>query len=125
MLEVADELTFDEITLIPRGYKKRDPRGLLYLYPTSINLVAFSKQMQTFSFYQTLEVAETIAKRQGYILLPFSCIHWQRAKSYGADRKVKIGRKSFFMMRMDELTKSERIKLADYLDDIHIYGEEQ
>lgn len=117
-----DELIFEEITLIPRGYKQKDPRGLLYLYPTSINLVAFAKQMQEFTFFQTLEVAESIAKRQGYILLPFACIHWQRAKSYGVDRKVKIGRKSFFMLKMDELTKSERIKLRNHLDDIHVYG---
>lgn len=112
-------MTIDDITLIPSGYKNVDPRGLLYLFPHTVNVVAYAKKMQKFSFYQTLEVAEDLAKRQGFILLPWSCIHWQRAKAYGVDRKVKIGRKSFFLMKIDELTKSEKSKLEMYLEEIH------
>lgn len=108
-----------DFTLIPKDYKKKDPRTLLYLYPNSINLVAYAKSMQKFAFYQALEIAEDLAKRQGYILLPWECIHWQRAKHYGVDRKVKIGRKSFFLMKPNELTKSEAAKLERYLEDLH------
>jgi hypothetical protein len=112
-------MTVQEFSLIPEGYRKKDPRSLLYLYPNSINIVAYAKSMQKFAFFQALEVAEDLAKRQGYILLPWSCIHWQRAKNYGSDRKVKIGRKSFFLMRPNELTKSEETKLERYLEELH------
>lgn len=108
-------MNIDTFTLIPAGYKNKDPRTLLYLYPNSINIVAYAKQMQQFSFYQSLEIAQDLAKRQGFILLPWDCIHWQRAKQYGSDRKIKIGRKSFFMMKINELTKTETNKLELYL----------
>lgn len=75
--------------------------------------------MQEFCFYQALEVAEEIAHKQGYILLPYSCMHWQRKKEYAADRKVKVGRNSYFMMREDELTESEKNKLQDYLTELN------
>lgn len=108
-----------EMSLVPHDYKKKDPRALLYLYPASLNIVSYAKQMQKFSFYQSLEIAEDLAARQGFILLPWSCIHWQRAKNYGNDRKIKIGRKSFFLMKPNELTKSEKSKLKAMLEKIH------
>lgn len=111
-------MDYADITLIPSNYKDKDPRTLPFLYPESINIVSYAKKVQAFSFYQTLEVAEDLAKRQGYILLPWSCIHWQRAKNYGIDRKVKIGRKSFFLMKPEELTKGERRKLKEYIQEI-------
>lgn len=111
-------IEIESFSLIPKGYKKKDPRTLLYLYPNSVNLVAYAKKMQQFSFYQSLEIAEDLAKRQGYILLPWECIHWQRAKAFGVDRKIKIGRKSFFLMKPQELTKNEALKLEIYLAEI-------
>lgn len=104
-------------SLVPPNYKDKDPRTLPYLYPETLNIVAYAKAVQTFSFYQTLEVAEDMAKKQGYILLPWSCIHWQRAKKFGPDRKVKIGRKSFFMLSEKEMTKGEKKKLQEYMGD--------
>lgn len=115
-------MNLDQISLIPKGYKNKDPRSLLYLYPNSVNIVAYAKKMQQFSFYQSLEIAEDLAKRQGFILLPWECIHWQRAKAFGVDRKVKIGRKSFFLMKVNELTKNERSKLENYLNEINQAG---
>lgn len=112
-------MKIEEFTLIPKDYKKNDPRSLLFLYPESVNFVAYAKKMQSFSFYQTLEVVEDLAKRQGFILLPWDCIHWQRAKSFGPDRKVKIGRKSFFLMKINELTKNEKEKLEMRLIEIN------
>lgn len=111
-------MDLEKISLVPSNYKDKDPRTLPFLYPESINIVAYAKKVQAFSFYQTLEVAEDLAKRQGYILLPWSCIHWQRAKKFGTDRKVKIGRKSFFMMKPSELTKGERSKLLIILEEV-------
>ena len=113
-------MNVENFTLIPAKYKAkdRDPRSLLYLYPTTVNFVAYAKKMQDFCFYQALEVAEDMAKRQNFILLPFSCIHWERAKQFGPDRKIKIGRKSFFLMKIDELTKKENEKLEKHLSEI-------
>ncbi|UOQ47230.1 hypothetical protein MUN88_14260 [Gracilibacillus caseinilyticus] len=112
MLEVK------ELSVVPNDYKQKDPRMLLYLYPETLNIVAYARSLQKFSFYQTLEVAEDLAKRQGFILLPYGCIHWQRAKNYGSDRKIKIGRKSFFLMKPNELTNGEKRKLEDYIDEL-------
>ncbi|MGG0718395.1 hypothetical protein ABE096_12495 [Robertmurraya massiliosenegalensis] len=111
-------MKLEEFTLVPKNYRDKDPRTLPYLYPTTLNIVAYAKKMQEFSFYQALEVAEDLAKRQGYILLPWSCIHWERAKKLGYERKIKIGRKSFFLLRMDEMTKNEKLKLEALLEDI-------
>lgn len=108
-------INIDDFTLVPSDYKKKDPRPLLYLYQNTINIVAYAKRMQQFSYYQTLEVAEDLAKRQGFILLPWDCINWRRARDLAADRKVKIGRHAFYMLRIRELTKNERQKLEDYL----------
>ncbi|AIF45736.1 hypothetical protein [Virgibacillus sp. SK37] len=111
-------MDYADVSLIPSGYKDKDPRRLPFLYPETLNIVSYAKKAQTFYFYQSLEVAEDLAKRQGFILLPWSCIHWQRAKHYGIDRKVKIGRKSFFLMKPDELTKGEKRKLQEYLEEV-------
>lgn len=115
-------MNLENFTLIPQNYKLKDPRPLIYLYPSSINLVSYAKKMQEFSFYQALKVAEDLAKRQGFILLPWECIHWQRAKQFGIDRKIKIGRKSFFLMKYTELTKTEKEKLENYLQQIKSVG---
>ena len=115
-------MNLEAISLIPPDYKSKDPRPLLYLYRETINIVAYAKKMQEFAFYQALEVAEDLAKRQGFILLPWDCIHWQRAKNYGSDRKIKIGRKSFFLMKPNELTKREEAKLRIYLEEMNQTG---
>lgn len=106
------------VTLVPKDYKTKDPRTLPYLYPETLNVVLYAKQAQTFYFYQSLEIAEDLAKRQGFILLPWSCIHWERAKKFGANRKIKIGRKSFFMIRPDEMTPGEKKKLREFLEEV-------
>lgn len=72
--------------------------------------------MQEFSFYQALEVAENIANNFGYILVPSSCIHWARKQMFSdMNRRVKIGKKAFFMLKINELNKNETIKLEGYI----------
>ena len=108
----------ENFSLVPQGYKEKDPRRLVYLYPTSLNVVLYAKKMEVFSFYRALDVAEHMAKNLGFILLPYSCIHWERRKKFGLDRKIKVGRKSFFMLRENELTKNEKSKLYRHLEEI-------
>ncbi|TRM08785.1 hypothetical protein FH966_14735 [Lentibacillus cibarius] len=109
-----------DVSLIPNYYySMQDPRTLPYLYPESLNIVVYAKKVQTFYYFQMLELAQDLAHRSGYILLPWNCMHWQRAKKFGVQRKIKIGRKSFFLMRTDELTKGERKKLLQYIDELN------
>ena len=105
-------------SIVPKNFNKKDPRQLLYHYP-SLPIVKYAKLMQTYSFNQALSVAEDLAHRQGYILLPFKCIHWQRAQKYGLERRVKIGKYSFYLMRLKEITKSEQSKLDYYIKEIN------
>ncbi|WP_282154818.1 hypothetical protein [Cytobacillus gottheilii] len=111
-------MNLQEFSLIPVDYREKDPRTLPFLYPQSLNIVAYAKKMQEFSYYQALEVAETLAKMQGFVLLPWSCIHWERAKNLGHDRKIKIGRKSFFLLKTDEMTKTEKRKLESLISEM-------
>src|SRR5690625_3772544 len=113
-------MDLQQFSLVPKNYKDKDPRTLPYLYPESLNIVSYAKKVQTFSFYQTLEVAEDLAQRQGFILLPWSCIHWERAKILGPDRKIKIGRRSFFLMKPHELTKNEKRKLEQLIEELKV-----
>jgi len=111
-------MNLKKYSLVPTEYKEKDPRALPYLYPTKLNLVAYAKKMQEFTFYQSLEAAETVANNLGYILLPWDCVHWGRAQKIASDRKVKIGRKSFYMMKLNEMTKTEEKKLLEYISDL-------
>jgi uncharacterized membrane protein len=106
-------------SLVPARYKEKDPRNLLYHFP-SMPIVKFAKITQKFYFFKQLEVAQDIVNRMGYILLPSVCMHWERVKQF-TDRRIKIGRNSFFMMKPEELTDTENRKLREYLEEIREY----
>ena len=118
-------MAINKFSLVPTKYKDKDPRALPYLYPTQLNLVSYAKQMQDFTFYQSLEAAETVANNLDYILLPWCCIHWGRAQKIASDRKVKIGRKSFYMLKTSEMTKTEALKLENYIKELNKNDEDQ
>lgn len=103
-------------TLVPNKYREHDPRSLLYHNP-SIPIVKYAKLMQEFCFHQGLEIAEKMAHRQDCVLVPYGCVHWQRAKNYGEKRKIKVGRNSFFILRPSELTRTEVKKIEHYIDE--------
>lgn len=104
-------------SVLPDTFKDKDPRTLVYHFP-SFPVVKYAKIMQEYCFYKQLKVAEDIARKQGFILIPFECMHWQRKKLFGSDRKVKIGKNSYFMMQPNELTKSEEQKLNEYIKEL-------
>ncbi|ACJ33179.1 hypothetical protein [Anoxybacillus flavithermus] len=103
-------------SLVPQHYKDKDPRTLLYHFP-SIPVVKFAKITQKFYFFKQLEIAQDIVNRMGYILLPSVCMHWERVKQF-AERRIKIGRNSFFMMKIEELTEKEKEKLNEYVSEL-------
>lgn len=106
-----------EYSILPSDYKNKDPRNLLYHFP-SLPVVKYAKLMQTWAFIQALSVAEDLAHRQEYVLLPSFCMHWQRIQKHGTDRRVKIGRNSFYLMRLNELTKTEKYKLENHVQEV-------
>ncbi|MDG5787774.1 hypothetical protein QA612_09705 [Evansella sp. AB-P1] len=106
----------ENLSLIPSGYKYRDPRALLYNFP-SLPKVKFAKLMNEFYFYKALEAVEEAASKLGFILLPRSCMHWKRCRDYSEDRKVKVCGKTYFMMKIEEITENEISKLQNYIDE--------
>lgn len=113
-------MTLSEITLVPANYKEKDPRQLAFNYASTIQntsngLVIYNKYVQQFIYYHSLDVAEQFAKQMGMILIPSTCIHWRRAKDF-VDRRVKVGRKSFYALREDELNKKEQKKLIEQIE---------
>ncbi|MFP3599996.1 hypothetical protein SB679_25055, partial [Chryseobacterium sp. SIMBA_029] len=59
-----------------------------------------------------------MAHKMGFLLIPYECMHWQRKSKFAHDRKVKIGRNSYYMMKHHELTKTEQNKLMNYLEEL-------
>lgn len=116
-------MKLDDFTLIPGDFREKDPRQLAYMFPQSIissqqKFIAYNKKMQTFVYYHSLDVAETMAKLMDYVLLPTSILHWRRAKQLGADRRVQIGRNVFYLVKQNELTSKERERLLDFAQEI-------
>lgn len=96
--------------------KNIDPRTLLYQYP-SMPVVKYAKLMQQHCFNQALAVAEEMAHKQGYVLLPSTCMHWERVSKFGNERRVKVGRNTFYLMRLKEMTKGEIKKIEIYIEE--------
>ncbi|OIJ07622.1 hypothetical protein BKP35_18210 [Anaerobacillus arseniciselenatis] len=101
---------------MPNGYKDRDPRSLLFNFP-SMPKVKFAKMMNEFYFYKALEAVEEAANKLGFILVPRICMHWKRCRDYSEDRKVKVVGKTYFMMKFREMTENEILKLENYLEE--------
>lgn len=104
-------------SIVPMDFKFKDPRKELFLFP-SMPVVWYAKKMQVYSFNQALEVAEDMAHKLGYVLLPATCIHWQRVQKIGQDRRVKIGKYSYYLMRLNEMTKTELTKLDNLIEEM-------
>jgi len=109
-------LKIDDHSLVPAGYKNRDPRALLYNFP-SLPKVKFAKLMNEFYYFKALEAVEEAANKLGFILLPRNCMNWKRCRDYSDDRKVKVCGRTFFMMKFNELTESEAEKLENYIEE--------
>lgn len=112
-----------DFSIVPPNFKEKDPRGLAVLFPNSIrnsdqSFVGFMKKMQVFDFYNSLSMFEEYAHANGFILLPASVMHWRRRNGFGIERRVRVGRKSFYLVREHELTQGEKEKLLDHIKDV-------
>ncbi|MED2258277.1 hypothetical protein ABEO98_21655 [Brevibacillus parabrevis] len=95
----------------------RDPRQLLFHYP-SIPVVRYSQMAADFYQDQMLRMAEELAARQGFILVPACCLSWRKKQEIAAERQVSIGKHSYYMMRRDEMTKRAQEKLKAYIEQL-------
>lgn len=94
-----------------------DPRQLLYHYPT-MPVIRYAKLAADFYQDQLLRLAEDLAARQGFILVPASCLSWRKKQEIASERQVSIGKHSYYMMRHDEMTQSAQRKLQAYIEDL-------
>lgn len=113
----------EEFSIVPQDLKQADPRPLAYLYPQMIrndnqSFVAFIKKMQRFDFYNSLKMFEDYAHANDFILCPARLMHWRRRDNFGAKRRVQVGRQAFFLVKKNELTKKEKVKLLDHITDV-------
>lgn len=112
-----------EFSIVPPNFKDKDPRGLARLFPNMIrndnqSFVGFIKKMQVFDFYNSLSRFEEYAHVNGFILFPGSIMHWRRRNGFGIERRVRVGSKSFYLVREHELTEGEKKKLQDYIKEV-------
>ena len=114
-------IDFENFTLVPADYKRKDPRQMAYNYANTIRntengLVIYNRYVQQFIYYHSLDTAEQVARAFNYILVPSCCIHWRRAKHF-KNRRVLVGREAFYTMGLSELNKTELKKLLEYMED--------
>lgn len=105
-------------SVIPNRFKDKDPRTLLYHFP-SLPIVQFAKMYQEYTHFKQLQLAENMAKKFGCVLVPLDCMNWKRRQKFGLDKKVKVGRNSYFIMHPNELTRLEKKKLEEYLEELN------
>jgi len=112
-----------DLSIVPPGLKEKDPRPFAFLYPNMIrnddqSFIAFIKKMQKHEFYRGVLSLEEYAHANGFILLPAPVMHWRRRNGFGQERRARVGRKSFYFVRENELTKGEKEKLLDYIEEV-------
>lgn len=112
-----------EFSIIPSDLEEKDPRPFAFLYPNMIrnddqSFIAFIKKLQRFTFYKSLKYFEDYGHANGFILLPATVLHWRRRSAFGAERRVKVGKKTFYFVREDELTELEKKKILEHIADV-------
>lgn len=97
--------------------KIKDPRQLLYHFP-SMNAQRYAQLMNEFHQDQLLRMAEQIAQGFGFLLIPASCLHWKFKGKIKEERKVTVGRMSFYMLKKDEIPQRSMEKYHEYIKDL-------
>ncbi|MEK5090511.1 hypothetical protein MKY98_26955 [Paenibacillus sp. FSL M8-0228] len=95
-------------TIVPASKIKHDPQELLYQFP-SIPKIRYTRLSQEYYFWRQVKNAESIAAMFGRLLIPTSCLHWQR-KNIFEERRVQVGRNCYYVLNREELTKTEYSK---------------
>lgn len=109
------------LSVVPKR-RVKDPRQLLYHYP-SISAQRYAKLVANFHNDQMVKMAEEIANGLGFLLVPACCLHWKFKIDISGERKVQVGRFSFYMLKKSEMTKRAYQKFLDYIAEIQNEGE--
>lgn len=110
------------MTIVPADKIQNDPQHILYHFP-SMNAVKYTKLSQEYHFWRSVDVAEQTARMFGSLLLPARCIHWER-KTRLASRRIQIGKKSFYILKYEELTEIEWTKYKEEVAMVNENGAE-
>lgn len=94
-----------------------DPRQLLYWTP-SMHVQKYAKLMQEFHNHQMMQLAETMARNFGYELVPSSCLHWEYREKFPRERRVMVGKKTFYLLKRSDHTKRSLEKYEAYVQSL-------
>jgi hypothetical protein len=84
---------------------------LLFNFP-NIHPVKYTKLSQEYHHWQAVAAAEKTARMFGRYLVPCTLIHWER-KLLWESRRIQIGKKAFYALAQDEMTKLEYRKYCE------------
>lgn len=103
------------LSIVPANKIRKDPRNFAHLYP-SMPLYKYKKATEDWYRLKCVRALEEVASMQGLFVVPAICIHWARKKKL-SDRHVDLFGRSYYLLSEKQLTKSERIKYLEKLND--------
>ncbi|KOY80204.1 hypothetical protein ADM90_02980 [Lysinibacillus macroides] len=88
--------------------------------PDRMHPTVLSKSLSNYLHYYLLDLMESAAEHEEYILVPFSCFTWRRIRALKDMNyfSFKVGQESYFMVNPLDLKQLERIKLESYLNEL-------
>lgn len=93
------------LSLVDYKAIEKDPRNLPYLYP-SMTIYHYKQRTEKYYRNVSLKAFEEVAQLEGKIVVPASCLHWERKKRM-ADQKVTLLGKTYYVMYLDDMTDLE------------------
>lgn len=108
-------------SLLKPNFRDKDPRNLPYYFTESLNVVSYARQMNDFTNNLLLEQLEQTARAMNLLVVPHEIINWSRKKKFGAlEKRYKIGKKTYFLVDPQELTKTEKKKIEELIEEREI-----
>lgn len=101
------------LSIVPNHKVSKQPYNIPYHNP-HFPLVKYNKIITDYFFWKQVQVAEEMAKMNGFLLVPSICLSWKRVKKFSA-YMVPIGRKTFYQIKPADLTEGEKKKFLDYV----------
>lgn len=105
------------MSIVPIEKVQDDPQRFLYRFP-KMNAVRYHKMQEEYSFWKTVQVAELVASMSGLLLVPSSCIHWQRKLELDVKRRIIIKKRAFYLMQESDMTRMEKQKYDSWYIEI-------
>lgn len=104
------------LSVVPQR-KVRDPRQLLYHYP-SMPAIRYAQLMQEYHHDSLLRLAEDMAKGLGYLLVPSCCLHWRKKQEVALERQVNVGKNTYYMLKQEEIPPRSYKKFREYVEEL-------